>query len=107
MNEENFPQQAVTDVELLKQRDTYQYEIALKNIEATTQNNREIREHFSTINLRATWLFGFIIACLLAFSLYALYLGKENIISDIIKVLFGAFGGGGIGYAFGSKKKSG
>lgn len=107
MNEENLPTESVTDVELLKQRDTYQYQIALKNIEATAQNSREIREHFSTLNLRATWLFGFIILCLLVFSLYALHLGREEIISDIIKVLVGALGGGGIGYAIGSKKNSG
>lgn len=69
MNDENLPQEPVTDVELLKQRDTYQYQIALKNIEATAQNSREIREHFSTINQRATRLFGLIILCLLAFSL--------------------------------------
>ena len=107
MNEENLPQESVADIELLKQRDTYQYQIALKNIEATAQNSREIREHFSAINLRGLWLLCLITLCLLAFSLYALYLGKEEIISDILKVLVGALGGGGIGYAIGIKRNSG
>jgi hypothetical protein len=45
-----------------------------------------------------------ILLCLTGFIVYAMYLNKEQFVLDIIKVLAGALGGGGIGYAIGHKK---
>ena len=106
MNDNELAERTEENLDLLRQRETYQYQIAIKNIEETARNNREIREHFNTINLRAVLLVGFFALCVLIFGMYALYLGKENIISDILKIALGAFGGGGLGYAVGSRKRT-
>lgn len=104
---ENLPvqQPQQPDSELLKQQDEHQYDIARRNIDATLQNNREIREHFDKINLRAVQLVGFVVLCMLIFGLAALYLNKEDILSDLLKILCGLLGGSGIGYAVGSRRR--
>jgi len=98
-------QQQQPDAELLKQQDDHQYDIAKRNIDATLQNNREIRGHFDKINLRSVLLVGFIVLCMLIFGLVSLYLGKEVILADLLKILCGLIGGSGIGYAIGSRKR--
>ena len=59
---------------------------------------------------RATWLnFTFAITGTLlffGFGAYALWLGKEALLSDLLKVVVGALGGGGLGFYLGSKKSS-
>lgn len=104
---ENLPvqQPPQPDAELLKQQDEHQYDIARRNIDATLQNNREIRGHFDKINLRSVLLVGFIVLCMLIFGLAALYLDKEDILADLLKILCGLLGGSGIGYALGSRKR--
>lgn len=103
----NLPAQQETSVEFLQQQDEHQYLIAKQTIEANLQNQREIREHFSKLakQEKRNGMIIIILFLLLffAFGFYALYQGKESLLSDLLKVFIGAFGGGGIGYVFGAR----
>lgn len=95
-----------TSLELLKQQDAHQFEIAKFNIEATLVNQREIRQHLDIVQKRTVVISSTIIGTLFIFAMYALYLNKEAFLSDILKVALGAFGGGGVGYAIGNRRGS-
>lgn len=97
------------EIELLKQQDDHQFQLANRQLEANLEDRRETRDHFRKIHevnskrgimLCMTALFLFF-----GFGALALWLGKEALLSDLLKVFVGAFGGGGIGYIIGFRHK--
>lgn len=103
----NLPAQQEISMEVLQQQDEHQYLIAKQTIEANLQNQREIREHFANLakqdKRNGTVIVILFLLLFFAFGFYALSQGKENLLSDLLKVFIGAFGGGGIGYVFGAR----
>ena len=99
-------QEPQPDLSLLKQQDDHQYDIAVRAIDAKREATRDDRIQFNIIHRRSVFLTGFSISCMLIFGLVALFLDKEDVLSDLLKILCGLIGGGGLGYAFGSRKKS-
>lgn len=94
-----------TSLELKKQAEEHQFQLAIKTIDAKLADNEKSRSYIDKFHTRATWLFGFVSLCLLIFGLGALYLDKEDTLMDIFKNAMIAFGGGGLGYAAGSRKR--
>ncbi len=95
----------IQDREVLLQQDAHQYDIAKLNIEATLQNQREIRQHLAGERRTGFIVMMTIIVLFSAFCFCALYLGKETLLEGLIKLLIGFVGGGGVGYAMGIKKR--
>lgn len=93
-------------IELEKQKDDHQFEIAKLNIEATLENNRQLRAHFAGNRAAGLLFSSLVVVAFFSFIIYALYLGKHELISDIIKVLMGLIGGSGLGYYAGFKRGS-
>jgi hypothetical protein len=96
------PNQDILELERIK--DQHQYDFAMKSLELTAQDNREARDLFAG-NRKA----GLIVTLALmlgvfSFFLSALFLNKEEIIVDLMKIIAGAFGGGGFGYAIGIRR---
>lgn len=103
-NEENLPAMPENEVQLEAQKDLHSYQYAMKNVELMAQDNREVREHMAGNRVAGTIVVLVTILAVFIFFMYALHLGKETFLSDMIKVTLGAFGGGGIGYVIGSKR---
>lgn len=99
------PQNQQMNAELLKQQDDHQYDIALRAIEANITNKRELRTHLDNNNKRGMILTIVLSFFLLIFGLAALYLDKESILTDLLKILCGFLGGSGLGYAIGTRKR--
>ena len=112
MNDEDLPVvQGENDgnIKLLLQQDSHQYEYANHQLEANLQNQREIREHIQRINNKNNTTFLIVSLSLLVlffgFGFFALWLDKEEFLSDIMKVIVGAIGGGGLVFYFGARNK--
>lgn len=113
MDGNNLPQQAsleekdpaLAQIELERQKDQHTYEYSLRNLELTAQNNREVREVIKGNRNASLIVILASIFAIFAFVMYALYLGKDQFLSDMLKVIVGGFGGGGIGYAIGKRKR--
>lgn len=101
----NLPTSQQPDIDLLRQQDQHQFEIAQLGIQANLQNGREARAHFDKINENGKTIVLTVIGAAFVFGMFALYLGKEAFLSDVLKVIIGAFGGAGIGYMFGKRKQ--
>lgn len=104
MPDQNLPSY-IQDREVLLQQDVHQYDIAKLNIEATLQNQREIRQHLAGERKACLIVVMSILILFSGFCFCALYLGKEVLLEGLIKVLIGFVGGGGVGYAVGLKKR--
>lgn len=103
--DDNFLAPQASSDEFRLQQDKHQYLIAQQTIEANLQNQREIRAHFGEL-AKQDKRNGMTVAVLFlllffSFGFYALSQGKESLLSELLKVFIGAFGGGGIGYIFG------
>lgn len=112
MNDEELPvvqHENDGDIKLLLQQDAHQYEYANHQLEANLQNQREIRKHLQVINNKNNTTFLIVSLSLLVlffgFGFFALWLDKEEFLSDIMKVIVGAIGGGGLGFYFGARNK--
>lgn len=103
LTESNLPAQP-DDKDIVLQQDMHQYEIAKLSIDANIRNQNEVRALMWANTKAGVLVVLSIIATIFVFFMYALSLGKDAFLSDIIKVMFGAFGGGGLGYAIGIKK---
>lgn len=91
-------------IELEKQRDQHQYDIAVKNLEALSQNNIDMREKFYKGQRNAQIILGITVGLIFAFFMTALWLDKDAFITDLIKIISGGIGGGGLGYMAGFKR---
>ena len=78
---------------------------SLRAIEANITNKRELRTHLDNNNKRGMILTIVLSFFLLIFGLAALYLDKESILTDLLKILCGFLGGSGLGYAIGTRKR--
>lgn len=96
---------AIAQIELERQKDQHTYEYSLKNLELTAQNNREIREVIKGNRNASVFIILISILAVFIFVMYALYLGKDQFLSDILKVIVGGLGGGGLGYAIGKHRQ--
>lgn len=109
MSNEPAPLPKSDELALLEQQDTHQFEYANRQLEANLQNERERREHVLELtksNNRAAMtvlILGLVL--FFGFGFFALWLGKEAFLSDMMKVIVGAIGGGGIGFYFGTRHK--
>lgn len=105
----NLPVKAGNEVDLLKQQDEHQFIIAKLNIESNLKNQKEVREHFGALERQqrrnGTIIILVFLVLFFAFGFYALSLDKENFLADVLKVVIGAFGGGGLGYAVGLSRR--
>lgn len=101
--DENFIK--YSQIELEKQRDSHQYDYALQNLQANAQVHTQTLVSNDRINKRGTVLFAIFLALAALFGFAALLLDKEAILSDMLKVIIGAFGGGGFGYVFGVRSQ--
>lgn len=99
----NLPEPRKEDTDLLLQQDKHQFEIAKLSIQTKIQDNREFREHMDRNNNNGKIISLCLIAAVFIFGMFALYLGKEQFLSDVLKVIIGAFCGAGIGYMFGKR----
>lgn len=97
------------EIELLKQQDEHQFQLATHQIDVNHADRCVDREHFSKLqeknNQRAFIAFLVLIFLFFGFGAFAIWLGKEALLSDLLKVFVGAFGGGGIGYYLGFRHK--
>ncbi|MDL2267179.1 hypothetical protein LJC46_04230 [Desulfovibrio sp. OttesenSCG-928-G15] len=91
-------------LELEIQRDKHQYDFAVKNLDATLENNKDMREKFNASRKHSLLFAG--IASGLAFIIImtALFLDKDAFIADMVKILVGALGGAGAGYMSGYRR---
>lgn len=103
----NMPAQVLSEqIELEKIRDQHSYDFAIKNLEHTVKENQEIRTFLAGNRNAGLIVTGMVILAFFIFFMYALHLGRDTLISDVIKIICGAFGGGGIGYLFGFRRGS-
>lgn len=108
--EEHTPVPSTTGVnnpiELEAQKDAYNFQFAMRNLELTAQDNREQRAHFAGNRRAGMAVILAVVIAVFIFFMYALHLGKDVFLTEMMKVVVSAFGGGGIGYAIGIKKRN-
>lgn len=92
------------ELELRKQESTQAHEFATGSLQAQIGDVKEVRQQ-QRRDSRYTFILVLVIVIVAGlFTMYSLYLNKEQLVLDILKVLAGAGGGGGIGYAYGFRK---
>ena len=99
-----LPARQITPEEIALARDKHQHEFGMRNIELYAQDRREEREFFAG-NRKATLTVALAVTTGISiFFIAALFLNKDTLLIDLLKILAGAFGGGGIGYMFGFRR---
>ena len=89
----------------LKELDHNQ-KIADKSIDAQASDRRDERAVNKTVQLHRLVFAAFIVMVTVALIVFALYIGKEAIVLDIVKVLCGFAGGYGVSSYISAKHKS-
>lgn len=80
----------------------YEYAKAALHIQVEDRKDERKKE---LVNSRyGFWIVTLTILSVITLIMYALHLGKEAFVLDIVKVLVGAAGGGGVGYLAGYRK---
>ena len=79
--------------------------LADKSIDAQSSDRKDERAVNKTIRLHQLLFAAFIVAVIVAVTVFALYLGKEAMVLDIVKVLCGFAGGFGVSSYFRSRSK--
>lgn len=80
------------------------HEFALKALEAQAQDRKDERQMQAKNNRGAFWVSLLAVLGLFGIVGFALYGNKDQLIIEIMRILFIGGGGGGIGYAAGLKK---
>lgn len=105
---QTIDQSQQSNIELLKLQDNHQYDIACRQIDSTLTNNREARaylqEKYARSDRNALILGMTTIVLFFGFGFFALWLDKEQLLSDLLKVALGILSGGGFGFYLGAKK---
>jgi Fe2+ transport system protein B len=87
----------------LKELDVRQQELnfqaahAAEALKAQAQDRREIRDHLRRVERTKLVFVIILVALMLVFSAWAMYVGKDAIVMDLVKVLLGFVGGLGVG----------
>jgi hypothetical protein len=89
------------EIELQKQQDSNQYEFACKSLDANVEDRKETKEFFSKNFGRFLWFIGVTLTIVVIFSAWALNMGKDALVEDIIKMFFTFAGGLGAGFGVG------
>ncbi len=98
------PQPSSEQLELLKQQDNNQLNYSLELLKAQERDRAAERAHIQALHEKSgrAWIWRSLI--LAGFLLAALYLGKEEFLTEALRYLAVLFGGGGIGYLYGYRK---
>lgn len=80
---------------------------ALTLLEAQERDRQDARRHDAINSRMGAWIVTLIIVAVTALVGVALWRDKDALVLDVIKVLAGALGGGGIGYAAGRGRSEG
>ena len=104
VSQDNSPEVNLQVLELEKQKDKHQFEIAKMNLEALAKDSTEMRTHFAGNRKSGTVIMLAIIGTVFIFCMCALFLGKDAFISDLFKIVLGSIGGGGFGYVLGFRR---
>ena len=92
------------ELELAKAEDQHGFDFAMRNLELFAQDKREERELYA--GNRRVW-FIIVLALIGSVSIFfisALYMNKDALLLDMLKMIAGACGGGGIGYIYGFRR---
>lgn len=92
------------ELELKKQSDNNSYNYSLQALEANKEDREANRTYYKTIIKATYWFSGLIIFAFFIFLSYALFLGKEKIVMEIIKAILYIAAGAMGGYGFGKRK---
>ena len=87
-------------LELDKQKDRHQYEVAMKSMEHMAEDNQGYREAVLKNSASLRWFVLAVITLIIAALAYALHLGKESVVIEIAKLAVAFLGGGGLGYGY-------
>jgi len=98
-------QPTAQELELAKAKDQHEYDFAVRNLELFAQDRREERELFAGNRRAGLIIVLSLTASISVFFITALFLDKDVLLLDLLKIIAGAFGGGGIGYAWGSRRR--
>lgn len=79
--------------------------LADKSIEAQAEDRKDERMVNKTMHLHTLFFAAFVSALAIAFILAALYMGKDALVLDLVKVIFGFAGGWGVSTAMQNRKK--
>lgn len=113
---ERFVENQSRDIELRAEQQSNEYELrrlelesshdyaqeALQAQERDRENERIHSRKQLTNKLIASGVFGLIFICFLG---YSVYLGREELAQELVKLAAVFFGGGGVGYYFGASLK--
>ena len=105
MPDPNLPAAPGDEVALRSQLDKNQFDYAMRNLELTAQDRREERMLSRHSQQWGIGFLAFTVLAFLGFCWLALSFGKDGLVADVIKVAAAFLGGGGLGYAFGFRKR--
>jgi len=88
----------------LKQQDNHQYNYSLEVLKAQERDRAAERVHIQVLHekARSAWIWRSLVVA--GFLLAALWLDKEEFLTEALRYLAVLFGGGGIGYLYGYRK---
>ena len=90
--------------DLIDKHRTRIHEYALKSLDATERQDQRQSEESAKGSKRAAWIFGMVIVTIAAFALSALFLGREQILTQLLQLAIVGGGGAGAGYVGGYSK---
>lgn len=93
------------ELELRKKEEDHAFEFGKHSIDAQLKDGQRNRDFLGRIFSKAVWLIGALAFFFLMFLLVALFLGKDQIVMEIIKAAIFIFSGGAGGYAIGQHKR--
>ena len=94
------------ELELRKQEDEHAYEFANNAVAAQGVDRQDARRHRETIIHKISVLSFCLALLFIAFLSFALFIGKEQIVSEIIKGIAYVIGGGAGGFVYGRYRKT-
>ena len=80
-----------------KQSLKYNFDLAKQSLQVQVEDRREQRAHQKILGKWLMWFGGFIASLIVIFMCFALYMGKENFVLEIFRIIFY----GGAGYCIG------
>ena len=92
------------ELELAKVEDQHGFDFAMRNLELIAQDKKEERE-FLAGNRRVWFIISLAVISGVFISLItAMFLDKDELLMDMLKILAGVLGGGGVGYVYGFRR---
>lgn len=93
------------ELELKKQQDKNNYDFSKESLKVQAEDLKDQRAHQSKREKRSNWVLVLLFLLFFTIVVLAIFLNKDQLLFEIIKVIVLLFGGGATGYTIGLNKK--